>query len=525
MPSLGMESDEESSESYSPKFNRKRSNSSSKYTRSSENGRIRSNHITDSDRKFISTSDIPIRTRRRSIGAVDHESTIRAKTRVNKPLQYKRHRESVSKYAVRSFNYNDPDLSFQMSPAGPVVMGGTKEKLISLLSDISVIETRYIREFLGVYPYFATCSEVLQTLHCVYHQPKVPEGLSTKDHQAFAKKIQRRVLFVLTRWLQNYPRQFYDAGCIKELQELLESIDDGPEKTVIVELFQTRALSYGETFDFLTPRIVTEETKSPLFLRKPTVLAQQLCILDQKQFFQIEVHELKDQSWNSGDNSFGVAPNTTRCIEYFNRVSYWCATEIVSQKSLKMRVKVLKRILVIAQKCMEYKNYNTLFAIISSLSFSSISRLKMTWRALPSKYEDMYKEMKELCCVEKHYLPYKKLISTQTPPLVPYLGVFLRDLTFIEVGNSNHLDEDKKMINYDKYRMLAVVLADLRKYQQIPYDFEVQHDVQTSLRISMLTLDEDQLFNLSRIVEPPTIARSKRNSTFITRLKRSLEGE
>ena len=149
----------------------------------------------------------------------------------------------------------------------------------------------------------------------------------------------------------------------------------------------------------------------------------------------------------------------------------------------------------------------------------------MTWRALPSKYEDMYEEMKELCCVEKHYLPYKKLISTQTPPLVPYLGVFLRDLTFIEVGNSNHLDEDKKMINYDKYRMLAVVLADLRKYQQIPYDFEVQHDVQTSLRISMLTLDEDQLFNLSRIVEPPTIARSKRNSTFITRLKRSLEGE
>ena len=110
-----------------------------------------------------------------------------------------------------------------------------------------------------------------------------------------------------------------------------------------------RALSYGETFDFLTPRIVTEETKSPLFLRKPTVLAQQLCILDQKQFFQIEVHELKDQSWNSGDNSFDVAPNTTRCIEYFNRVSYWCATEIVSQKSLKMRVKVLKRILVIAQ--------------------------------------------------------------------------------------------------------------------------------------------------------------------------------
>lgn len=54
------------------------------------------------------------------------------------PVSFKR-KESIGKLAIRSFNYNDPDLAFQMSPTGPVVMGGTKAKLISLLTDITVI--------------------------------------------------------------------------------------------------------------------------------------------------------------------------------------------------------------------------------------------------------------------------------------------------------------------------------------------------------------------------------------------------
>lgn len=60
------------------------------------------------------------------------------------------------------------------------------------------------------------------------------------------------------------------------------------------------------------------------------------------------MYELKGQKW-TGENSFQTVPNITRCIEFFNRISYWCATEIVSQKSLKARVKVLKKLISIAK--------------------------------------------------------------------------------------------------------------------------------------------------------------------------------
>lgn len=84
-----------------------------------------------------------------------------------------------------------------------------------------------------------------------------------------------------------------------------------------------------------------------MFLRKPQILAEQLCILDQKQFCNIEIHEFIGQKWTV-ENSFDLAPNITRCIEFFNRLSYWCATEILSQKILKQRVGVLKLFLKIA---------------------------------------------------------------------------------------------------------------------------------------------------------------------------------
>lgn len=140
---------------------------------------------------------------------------------------------------------------------------------------------------------------------------------------------------------------------------------------------------------------------------------------------------------------------------------------------------------------------------------------------MPNKYLAIYDHLKSLCCIEKHYIPYKKMLLNLTPPMVPYLGVYLRDITFIEVGNSSYLDADMKVINYDKFRMLAAVLQDIRKYQQIPYPFDPLPELQTPLRVSMLTLDEDQLFNLSRIVEPSALqsTRKKSSSSFIRKIK------
>jgi Ras-specific guanine nucleotide-releasing factor 1/Ras-specific guanine nucleotide-releasing factor 2 len=80
------------------------------------------------------------------------------------------------------------------------------------------------------------------------------------------------------------------------------------------------------------------------------------------------------------------------------------------------------------------------------------------------------------------------------------IGIFLKDLTFLEVGNSDTLGDNPKMINFDKLRMIAEVLTEMKNYQQISYDFEVVRELEVYLA-NMVILSESQLYNYSRMVE------------------------
>lgn len=124
----------------------------------------------------------------------------------------------------------------------------------------------------------------------------------------------------------------------------------------------------------------------------------------------------------------------------------------------------------------------------------------------------MLDKMNDLCSVEKHYFPYRKLVETQPPPTLPYIGVYLRDLTFVEIGNPTYLDEDNTIINYEKFRLLSEVILDFKKYQQVFYKFEPDVQIQTALRYSMTTIDEEEQYNVSISLEPPQQKRKLKGS-------------
>ena len=47
-------------------------------------------------------------------------------------------------------------------------------------------------------------------------------------------------------------------------------------------------------------------------------------------------------------------------------------------------------------------------------------------------------------------------------------GLFLRDLTFVEVGNSRYLSEgETKIVNFDRCRMIAAVLTEVQRHQEV----------------------------------------------------------
>ena len=73
--------------------------------------------------------------------------------------------------------------------------------------------------------------------------------------------------------------------------------------------------------------------------------------------------------------------------------------------------------------------------IIAALNSASVGRLKLTWRELKPKTVNQWERVQAALASTSSYKDYRSLIARCEMPCLPYLGVFLWDLTFIEDGN------------------------------------------------------------------------------------------
>lgn len=105
--------------------------------------------------------------------------------------------------------------------------------------------------------------------------------------------------------------------------------------------------------------------------------------------------------------------------------------------------------------------------IVVGLNLACVTRLERTWEGVGNKYSDMFKALMVATSASRNYLMYREALRTTVPPAIPYVGVYLRDLTFIEDGNPSYMAKDLGLVNFDKVRMLARVLGEIRTFQQI----------------------------------------------------------
>jgi Rap guanine nucleotide exchange factor 2 len=94
-------------------------------------------------------------------------------------------------------------------------------------------------------------------------------------------------------------------------------------------------------------------------------------------FRQIEQTEYVDHLFNLKSN-FGTA-NLERFSDLVNKETLWVVAELVAEPSLSKRVRMVKHFLKVARQCKEVQNFNSMFAIISGLNHTAVSRMKLTW--------------------------------------------------------------------------------------------------------------------------------------------------
>jgi small GTP-binding protein len=75
------------------------------------------------------------------------------------------------------------------------------------------------------------------------------------------------------------------------------------------------------------------------------------------------------------------------------------------------------------------------------------------------------------------------------------MAVFLKDLTFIEDGNKNFRSDNT--VNFEKMTMLAAVFSKIHHYQQHPFAFEPDPDIQAVLRDLYIVKGDRELYKFS----------------------------
>lgn len=183
-------------------------------------------------------------------------------------------------------------------------------------------------------------------------------------------------------------------------------------------------------------------------------------------------------------------------IKRFNDVSSWVTTEIVNQtENLKNRIAMIEKFIQIAQQFLELNNFNGVMEVLAGLQSAAVHRLKKTWAGVKRKSNDKFDEFKTLMSNRGSYKNFRHMLHNVDPPCIPYLGVYLTDLTFIEDGNPNTLNESG-LINFSKRRKIASVIRDIQQFQQTHYSLEVVAPLK-DFSLNLQVLSEDEAYEAS----------------------------
>jgi len=136
--------------------------------------------------------------------------------------------------------------------------------------------------------------------------------------------------------------------------------------------------------------------------------------------------------------------------------------------------------------------------VIAGLNMSPISRLKATKKDLNNRLHKSFKKLEVLMHPNASFKNYRNRLHASTPPCLPYLGVYLSDLTFMEDGNPDKVDG---LINFAKRRLMHGTIEEVQQYQVTPYNISKMEPAYTYL-VELPILSEKDLYELSLAREP-----------------------
>uniref|UniRef100_A0A3P9JXS1 Ras protein specific guanine nucleotide releasing factor 1 n=1 Tax=Oryzias latipes TaxID=8090 RepID=A0A3P9JXS1_ORYLA len=320
-----------------------------------------------------------------------------------------------------------------------------------------------------------------------------------------------RVLNVLRHWVSKHSQDFELNSELKmRVIGFLEEVMHDPElltqerkaaANIIRTLTQEDPGDSQATIEEITKMAMEESKTEPFENHSALEIAEQLTLLDHLVFKVIPYEEFFGQGWMKNDKNERT-PYIIKTTKHFNDISNRIASEILQWDDVNMRVAVIEKWVAVADICRCLHNYNAVLEITSSLNRSSIFRLKKTWLKVSKQTKTVVDKLQKLVSSEGRFKNLREALKNCDPPCVPYLGMYLTDLAFIEEGTPNYTEDN--LVNFSKMRMISHIIREIRQFQQTAYKIDSQTKVAKYLLDNSTVLDEESLYEASLRIEPKT---------------------
>ena len=423
------------------------------------------------------------------------------------------------------------------------ITGGTLPALIERLTTPDTTpDASFVSTFFLTFRLFATPVAFAQAL--------VDRFQYVGDSPRIAAPVRLRVYNVFKGWLESHWRNDCDKAALevilpfatrqlqivlptagKQLVRLTEQVTvaNGPLVPRLVSSIgktNTSIAQYVASETPLPPPAITKSQLAALSGWKyggkdisildfdPLELARQFTLKESQIFCSILPEELLASEWTKKTGSMAV--NVRAMSRLSTDLTNLVTDSILQVDDPKKRASTIKQWVKIANKFLELANYHSLMAIICSLTQSTIGRLKRTWELVSNKTKTLLESLKSVVDHDRNYAALRQRLQNHMPPCVPFVGLYLTDLTFVDAGNqtTRHLpgsspsQRGRQVINFDKHMKTAKIISELQRFQ-IPYRFNEIPELQTWMQdqlVRVRTNDQSDMvkdyYRRSLLLEP-----------------------
>jgi hypothetical protein len=232
----------------------------------------------------------------------------------------------------------------------------------------------------------------------------------------------------------------------------------------------------------------------------PAELARQLTICESEAYRRIEPVELLGLGWMKPDKN-SRSPQVMAFIRQFNKSCNFFSTVILQEQDARQRALAIEHIISCCEHLRELNNFNGLMEALTGLNNVAVSRLTKTWAKVSKPKQKIFNQLREILDSNSNYSNYRSALSHANPPVVPFVGMYLTDLVYIEEGNPDFLRDEPTFVNFHKRTLAARVIEELYEWKKVPYNLVSVNIIQTYL--DQFTVFDDELqYQTSLKIEP-----------------------